>query len=144
MAPTARTDVEQTVLDFMAAWADGDADRLMSYFAPDARFHNAANPGLEISELVGHVAIREYLEHLCSTQETEIEVRRIASDGSGTVFAERLDRVHQREAGRDPFMLPVVGVLTIRDGKIVEWGEYFDARVAEAGLGFDPYAGERG
>ena len=140
MALTARTEAEQTVLDFMASWAAGDADRLAGYFAGEARLHNAANPTLEFSELKGAGPIRSYLEHLCSTQETRVDVKRIASNDSGTVFAERVDWVRPFEEGRDPFALPVTGVLQIRDSKIIDWAEYFDTRVVEAGLGADRYA----
>ena len=33
-------DNEKTVLDFLAAWPRANVDELMSYFAPDAVYHN--------------------------------------------------------------------------------------------------------
>jgi limonene-1,2-epoxide hydrolase len=135
MAVTARTDDERTVLEFMAAWEDGDVDRLMSYFQPDARFLNAANPGMPIPPREGHAAIREYLERLYATRGMRLEVRGIASDDAGSVFAERVDWVRSLKDGGESFGIPIVGVLQLRDGKIAEWREYFDTRVIEDGLG---------
>ena len=133
MSVEARNDDERTVLEFFAAWETGDAERVVAWFTPDARFLNAANPGLPISAKEGRDAIHELIADELRTRAVRIEPHRIGSNDDGDVFAERTDwmcPVEGEHAG-EWVGFPITGVLHLRDGKIAEWREYFDARVVE-------------
>jgi limonene-1,2-epoxide hydrolase len=60
-----------------------------------------------------------------SLERVDVELIRIAS-ASGAVHTQRIDRLYSRR-GSLLVAAPVAGVLEIRDGKIVEWKEYFDS-----------------
>ena len=62
-----------------------------------------------------------------------LEIRNQVAEGN-VVMNERLDR-YPNPPGRAPFELPVTGVFVFRDGKIVEWRDYFDTAQLAEGLG---------
>jgi limonene-1,2-epoxide hydrolase len=139
MTAVGRTDDERTVLEFFAAWEEGDLDRIVSYFTPDARFLNAANPGMPVSPRCGHDAIRAWIAFELETRAVRIETHRIASNDEGDVFTERTDWMRpldgEGEGEGEWVSLPIAGVLHMRDGKVAEWREYLDTRVVEERLG---------
>lgn len=109
---------EQLIRDFCAAWSRRNVDELLSYFAPDAVYHN-----IPMEPLHGTDAIRQTLNMFVSPAESlEFELLGIAVAGD-QVFTERVDRF--RIMGRD-VALPVAGVFDIKGGKIVGWRDYFD------------------
>lgn len=129
------TTDEQLVLDFCAAWSRRDIDELLSFFAPDAVYHNVPiDP-----PAVGHDAIRAVLElFVPPSSAITFEVLAIASAG-GRVHTERVDRFTMN--GTD-VALPVAGVFEVRDGKIAAWRDYFDLQtwLSQAGAGSQPPA----
>jgi limonene-1,2-epoxide hydrolase len=112
------TDTEQLVTDFCDAWSRRDVDELLTFFTPDAVYHN-----MPMDPVTGIDQIRNVLALFVPTS-TEIEwtVHAIASSGD-LVFTERTDRFVMGERSVD---LPVAGVFEIRDGKIAKWRDYFD------------------
>jgi limonene-1,2-epoxide hydrolase len=111
---------EQVVLDFLATWESGDIDELMSFFAPDAVYHNIPVPPVR-----GADAIRAaFLGFAQLMQSISIDNLHVAANG-GVVFTERIDRFRSAEVALD---LPVAGVFEVRDGKIVAHRDYFDYR----------------
>ncbi|MBS1678378.1 MAG: nuclear transport factor 2 family protein [Actinobacteria bacterium] len=122
---------ERIVLEFFDSWESSDVDRVLSYFAEEGNFTNAANPGMPLPVRRGHAEIRGYLELLFETREVRIETLRIGSNDDGVVFTERIDWVRARGEGGDWAALPIAGVLEVRDGKVSEWREYLDTRTLE-------------
>jgi limonene-1,2-epoxide hydrolase len=111
---------QQLVLDFLAAWPRGNIDELMSFFAPDAVYHNIPVPAVR-----GAPAIREaFLAFARLMDSIEIENLHVAASGD-VVFTERIDRFRSAGMALD---LPVAGVFEVRDGKIVAHRDYFDYR----------------
>jgi limonene-1,2-epoxide hydrolase len=108
---------EKIVTDFLAAWPRKNVDELMSYFAPDAVYHNIPVPPVE-----GADAIRKVFEAFVASFSVVLDVVNIASKGD-LVFTERVDRFVSK--GKK-FDLPVNGVFELRDGKIVSFRDYFD------------------
>ena len=135
MTVVGRTENERVVLEFFDSWETGDVGHVLSYFATDGSFTNAANPGMPLPARRGHKEIRGYLELLFETREVRIETVRIGSNDAGEVFTERIDWVRTRGEDGDWAALPIAGVLELRDGKIAEWREYLDTRTLEQRLG---------
>ena len=112
------TDSERLVRDFCAAWTRKNIDELLSYFAPDAVYHN-----MPLEPLKGIAAIRSTIEMFATPAERiEFEMLAMASSGD-LVFTERIDRFTMM--GKT-VALPVAGVFEVRHGKIAAWRDYFD------------------
>lgn len=112
------TDNEKVVRDFCAAWTRKNIDELLSFFTPDAVYHN-----MPLEPLQGIAAIRSTIEMFATPAEhIEFEMRALASSGD-VVFTERIDRF--KMMGRT-VALPVAGVFEVRHGKIAAWRDYFD------------------
>jgi limonene-1,2-epoxide hydrolase len=109
---------ERVVLEFLAAWPRGDIDELMSFFAPDAVYHN-----IPVAPVRGAAAIREaFLGFARLMDSIEIENLHIAAAGD-VVFTERIDKFRNATVTLD---LPVAGVFEVKDGKILAHRDYFD------------------
>jgi limonene-1,2-epoxide hydrolase len=121
---------ERLVRDFLGAWPRRDLDELMSYFAPDAVYHN-----VPVAPCVGAAAIREtFAGFLASMPGIVLEVVQLVADGP-LVMAERIDRFVMANGRR--FDLPVTGVFEVRDGKIAAFRDYFDLATFETGTGLE-------
>ena len=125
---------EAVVREFLAEF-EGDqldpaqVDRLLSYMAPDAKFHVCAwEP-----PFVGHDAIRaELLREGQGFTDMRIEILGIAS-ADQRVFTERLDRMTMNAK---PVEFHIAGVFEVDDdGKIAVWRDYFDTKEIEMQAG---------
>lgn len=109
---------EQIVLDFCATWNEGNLEKLMSFFADDAVYHNVPVPEVHGKENI-RAAFVQFAQHM-----EGIELIMLNSGANGdVVFNERIDRFTYK--GKK-FDLPVAGVFKVRDGKIVLHRDYFD------------------
>lgn len=109
---------EQVVRDFCNAWRTKDIEHLLTYFHPDAVYHNMPLPPLQ-----GLDQIRSTLATFLSpAEEVDFEILHLASSGN-VVFTERVDRFSFADTKVE---LPVAGVFEIEDGKIRAWRDYFD------------------
>ena len=123
------TSNEKIVQDFCAAWARKNIDELLSFFTPDAVYHN-----IPLEPLNGVAAIRETINMFAApAQSIEFEMLNIASSGD-VVFTERVDRFTMM--GKT-VSLPVAGVFELRNGKIAAWRDYFDMQtwMKQTGMG---------
>ena len=109
---------EETVRAFCEAWSRRDVDELLSFFTPDATYHN-----IPIDPAVGTDAIRNMLNlFVPASSEISFEIVQIATNGD-VVHTERIDRF---KMGERDVALPVAGVFELTDGKIAAWRDYFD------------------
>lgn len=109
---------EAIITEFIQAWSELDAARLVAYFCEDGCYHN-----IPLEPVVGHEALLAFIEGFLSTwTETTWEIRTIVSSGN-VVIAERLDKTKSTAGDVD---LPCVGVFEMENGKIREWRDYFD------------------
>lgn len=107
------------VRDFLGAWPRRDLEELMSFFAPDAVYHN-----VPVAPCIGAAAIREtFAGFLATMPGIVLDVVNLVADGE-LVMAERIDRFVMPNGHR--FDLPVTGVFEVRDGKIVAFRDYFN------------------
>ncbi len=109
---------EQIIKDFISAWSRLDATELAGYFAEDGCYFN-----IPAQPVKGRANVERFIRGFTSTwTETVWDLRNIAAAGD-IVFTERLDRTKTTKGNVD---LPCCGVFEMRDGKIVEWRDYFD------------------
>lgn len=111
---------EQIVLDFCATWNEGNLDKLMSFFADDAVYHNVPVPEVRGKENI-RAAFLQFAQHMTGI---ELIMLNSGNDGADTVFNERLDRFTLKDGTK--LDLPVAGIFKVRDGKIVLHKDYFD------------------
>ena len=114
------SDADAVVSEFCAAWAKGDADELVSYFADDAVYHNVPMDPLE-----GKAAIKEFLDGFFGGFGAVVFETHLQVASGNVVMNERTDTIQLPDG---PLDLPVCGVFEIDDdGKITRWSDYFDA-----------------
>jgi limonene-1,2-epoxide hydrolase len=120
-------DSEQLVREFCGAWSEGDLDRIMSFFANDAIYHN-----IPMDPEVGIPAIRAFIEGFTAmVDRIEFEILHLAVNGN-VVLTERID-TFVRPAGS--VGLPVMGTFELEGGKIIAWRDYFDMVQVTAAFG---------
>lgn len=107
---------EETVKAFVAAWNALDDVRIYGLLAHDVVYHN-----MPLAPVTGLEAVRAYLA-AWPVDECEWELLNIASHGE-VVLTERIDRFCR---GADRIVVPVMGAFEVRDGRIVQWRDYFD------------------
>ena len=112
---------QEVVRSFIEAWSRIDIGEIMSFFQPDAIYHN-----IPAAPVTGTDAIRGVIEGFAGNA-TAIEwiLNSVAESDSGVVLTERLDRF---EIGGKWIELPVMGSFELRDGKIAHWRDYFDMK----------------
>lgn len=109
------------VQQFIAAWGRNDVDEIMSFFQPDAVYHN-----IPVDPVKGTDAIRQViLSFAGSATAIDWVVHHIAESADGAVLTERTDRF--QIAGKW-IELPVMGIFVLRDGKLAEWRDYFEMK----------------
>ena len=112
--------------NFMKAWEAKDIDKIMSFFAPDAVYHNMPMP-----KLVGTKAIRDFIAPFAGTAEKVVfEVLHQAETATGTVLNERVDRFVMKNG--EKIAAEVMGVFELDNGKITAWRDYFDMKATQA------------
>ncbi len=113
-----QSPAECIVGDFCAAWARLDIDEILSFFTPDAIYHN-----IPIDPMVGVDAIRGMIS-MFTTDVERIEFRVLHLAGNdNVVLTERVDVFVRPDRTIE---LPVMGTFEVRDGKIAAWRDYFD------------------
>jgi limonene-1,2-epoxide hydrolase len=114
------TDPETVVRNMLKAWEARDLDAIMEYFDDEAVYQN-----VPLDPVSGPEKIREFIGGiLCWFLHIDVVIHNQISDGE-IVMNERTDTV-RGEAGKD-VPLRVMGIFKIRDGKVVEWRDYFDS-----------------
>lgn len=112
------TDNVAVVREFIEAWSELDADKLVGYFCEDGCYHN-----MPLEPVVGHENIRGFIEGFLTTwTATDWEILNLLGAGD-VVVAERLDRTRTTAGDVD---LPCVGVFEMDGGRIRVWRDYFD------------------
>lgn len=108
----------QAIQDFVAAFNVKDIDAIMGFFGEDPIYHNMPSGPVK-----GEKGVRALISGFIGPAEKiDWEIITIAQSGD-TVLAERIDRftINGKEV-----VLPCLGAFVMRDGKIVEWRDYFD------------------
>ncbi len=113
------------VADFIAGWEARDIDRIMTFFAPGATYHNIPMP-----KLTGHDAIRQFISgFLADAEKATFDIVHSAENAHGVVLNERVDTFVLKSGKTLRF--EVMGVWELQAGKIVAWRDYFDMKDVE-------------
>ncbi|MGI8331214.1 nuclear transport factor 2 family protein [Actinomadura scrupuli] len=121
------TEKLAVVRDMVDAWNTMDWAKIVSLFAPDGVLHSVMSEPVR-----GRAAIGERLAVLADGLERlSLEVRAMGVI-DGRVYVERVDVFDVRGSHGE---VPVVGVLSLRDGLVTEWLEYYDRATLLRGMG---------
>ena len=116
---------EHTIVEFLSLFdvVKPDLNRMMTYFAPDARYLSRVG---HTAPSVGHAGISKDLAGQFATyKDCVCKIGSMASNGS-QVFTERADTVTMLGGGHKVTVL-VCGVFNFNAaGKITYWREYWD------------------
>ena len=111
---------EQLVRDFCEAWSRRDVDEILTFFTPDAVYHN-----IPMDPLTGRDAIKTFIAGFAGgAKQIDFRVSNIVADGD-VVLTERVD-VFELPNGK--VELPVMGTFEVKNGKIAAWRDYFDMK----------------
>ncbi|HWV26573.1 MAG TPA: nuclear transport factor 2 family protein [Aeromicrobium sp.] len=112
--------------EMFAAWDTLDWDKVVALFAEDGVLHSVMQ-----EPVVGRAAIAERMAVLAKATRIELQIEALGII-DGRVFVQRVDDFdYEGHHGR----VPVVGVISMADGQITEWLEYYDRPTLLAGLG---------
>lgn len=110
----------QTINAFIDRWSNQDIEGIMSFFAADAVYTNIPIDPPNI----GEAAIRETITGFVTmANKIEFIVHHESENADGVVMNERTDRFL---IGEKWIEIAVMGIFELRDGKIVNWRDYFD------------------
>lgn len=113
---------EKVVRQMCELWGVPDADGMVAMFAEDGVYHNVPE-----EPMVGHEAIRSWLQMVCAHVRVEADVLHLACDGEW-VLSERLD-THVLGDKRIP--LPVMNISRVVDGKLALFRDYYDTQMVK-------------
>ena len=115
---TPTTTVQEFMEAFMAAWPEGDAAKVASFFSENAVYHNGP-----MEPVKGRDAIQVALAgFMCMGGRVDVDIIHIVAEGA-IVMTERVDHVIGTEK---TISLPIMGVFEVHDGAITAWRDYFD------------------
>lgn len=118
---------DELVTEFCKLWSSPDPDKLASYFAEDAVYHN-----IPMEAVQGREAIRDFIAGFTAAFDgIDFRVHRQVSDGT-VVMNERTDVMRSKDGKEIP--LPVTGVFEVHDGRIAAWRDYFDMAAITSAL----------
>ncbi len=117
------------VLAFCKAGEDRQLEKQMSYIAVDSTYRNMPDEPMFTGDKQIRALLKSYLD---SSEKTEINVLRIAEAGDGVVLTERVDRFLTKGKWID---CPVMGAAVVKNGKIMEWRDYYDNLRIKAQMG---------
>jgi limonene-1,2-epoxide hydrolase len=110
----------QVLREVILAWRRKDLDAMLQYIDDDIVWHSHVGS----PPLLGKAAMREFATKLTTTmKEIHWRVFGAARDGD-RLHVEGVDDYVAPDGRR--VVIPYAGVIKVRDGRIVEWRDYFD------------------
>ena len=126
------TDEEKVavVQDILDSWTAQDWDRVAALFAEDGVLQSVMS-----EPVVGRAAFAERLAVLAQGLERiQLHIKAIGVIG-GRVWVERVDDFDTNGHHGE---VPVVGILSVEDGLVTQWLEYYDRATLLRGMGIEP------
>ncbi|MFB5153129.1 limonene-1,2-epoxide hydrolase family protein [Burkholderia orbicola] len=122
------TNPIEVAIEFFNHWSANRIDEALSMLAEDVLYDNVPFP-----DIIGRDNVRKFHKDfgIGSTFTVDWKVTQIAANGN-VVLNERIDVFLHERGGR--ITLPVMGTLTIEDGIITVWRDYFDPTAFERQL----------
>ena len=119
----------QIAEQFFAHWNANRIDEALRMLSDDVLYDNVPFP-----DIVGRDAVGDFHRGFGVGTEFLLDWRIVHIAASGNVVLnERIDIFHHRDGGT--ITLPVMGTLTVEDGKITVWRDYFDPADFDRQLG---------
>ena len=116
--PTSAETVQKFITAFIAAWPQGDAAKLGSFFNEDAVYHN-----MPMEPVQGRGAILATLaDFMDMGGQVGVDIIHMVADGP-IVMTERVDHFIGAER---TISLPLMGIIEVHEGVITAWRDYFD------------------
>jgi len=116
---------EKIVTEFCMSLEKGEVAKLLSYLAEDVFYHN-----IPWKPVTGHEGVRQVLgPFIEGPKRASVKMKIKHTTGAGNmVMNERLEEWSKGSVRVD---LPVLGVFELKNGKITQWRDYFDAKTTE-------------
>ncbi len=113
---------EKLVTEFCLSLQDADMGKVVAYLSEDVVYHN-----IPWQPVTGHAGVRQVLGPFIEgpgRASVKMDIKHTTSSGN-TVMNERLETWTK---GSTRLELPVLGVFELKNGKIMQWRDYFDAK----------------
>jgi limonene-1,2-epoxide hydrolase len=117
---------KETIQKLMSAFEALDFAALYMLVDDDVVYQNMPQ-----EPLYGKAALEKLFSGFGNVSQIRFELRNIVSDGN-TVLSEHLDHL---VINGQTCVVPMMSSFTFRDGKIVQWREYYDMQTFERQLG---------
>jgi limonene-1,2-epoxide hydrolase len=110
----------ETAKTFFAHWSANRIEEALAMLADDVLYDNVPLP-----DITGRENVRKFHADfgIGTTFKADWQVTEIAASGN-VVLNERIDIFTHESGGR--ITLPVMGTITVENGKITVWRDYFD------------------
>ena len=103
-------------------WATMSVEELREVMAEDCDYRNVPIDG---DRHIGPDAAHAVLSTVARKWDVDLTVVNLVGDDR-VVMTERTEHFTRKDGSREPFVLPVMGVFELRDGKVVAWRDYFE------------------
>ena len=103
-------------------WASMDLEEFRDVMTADCDYRNVPIDG---DRHIGPDAAHAILSPMGAKWDIDLEVVNLVGDDR-VVMTERSERFVRKDGSREPFVLPVMGVFELRDGKVAAWRDYFE------------------
>ena len=103
-------------------WATMSLEEFREVMTEECDYRNVPIDG---DRHIGPEAAHAVLSTMGARWDIDLEVVNLVGDDR-VVMAERNEHFVRRDGSRDPFVLPVMGVFELRDGKVAAWRDYFE------------------
>lgn len=103
-------------------WATMSRDEFREVMAEDCDYRNIP---IEGDRHVGPDAAHVVLSTMGAKWDIDLRMVNLVGDDR-VVMTERTEHFTRKDGSREPFVLPVMGVFELRDGKVTAWRDYFE------------------
>lgn len=126
MSESAASQQVQTIIDFHAAFAEGDFDGVLSHCTEDVVWDN-----VPMKPIVGREAVQGFLEKFARGMSDPQYERNHILERDGLVMVEGVEN-YTKNGKR--VRVPYMAAFEFRDGLISQWRDYFDLATVERQL----------
>ena len=116
------TQGHEAVRRICEAWPTMSLDEFRDVMADDCDYRNVPVDG---DRHIGPDAAHAVLSPIGAKWDVELDVVNLVGDDR-VVMTERTEHFARKDGSRAPFVLPVMGVFELRDGRVTVWRDYFE------------------
>jgi limonene-1,2-epoxide hydrolase len=116
------TQGHDAVRNICEHWATMSLEDFRAVMAEDCDYRNIPIDG---DRHIGPDAAHAVLSTMGAKWDIDLTVVNLVGDDR-VVMTERTEHFVRKDGSREPFVLPVMGVFELRDGKVIGWRDYFE------------------